>query len=61
MLKLGNRVAAVIVAVWGACLMCTAAVQNWQGLYAQRFFLGFLESGISVRELLVVAYMPWHS
>ena len=49
-----ERVAAGIVCVWGACLMCTAACHNWQSLYAQRFFLGFLESGVSPMFMLVV-------
>jgi MFS family permease len=49
-----ERVAAGIVAVWGVCLMCSAACHNWQGFYAQRFFLGFLESGISPMFMLVV-------
>lgn len=49
-----ERVAAGIVAVWGVCLMCSAACHNWQGFYAQRFFLGLLESGISPMFMLVV-------
>jgi MFS family permease len=49
-----ERVAAGIVSVWGACLMCTAACTNWQGFYAQRFFLGFLESGVSPMFMLIV-------
>jgi MFS family permease len=49
-----ERVAACIIVIWGACLMCTAGVATWQGLYAQRFFLGFLESGISPMFMLVV-------
>ncbi|CAI6341514.1 unnamed protein product [Periconia digitata] len=49
-----ERVAACIVAIWGVCLMCSAACHNWQGFYAQRFFLGFLESGISPMFMLVV-------
>jgi hypothetical protein len=28
------------IAAWGAVLMLTPAVHNWQGMYAQRFFLG---------------------
>lgn len=28
------------IVVWGAIVMLTPAVTNWQGLYAQRFFLG---------------------
>lgn len=42
-----ERVAAGIISVWGVCLMCSAACHNFQGFYAQRFFLGFLESGVS--------------
>lgn len=34
--------------------MCTAAVSTYQGLYAQRFFLGFLESGVSPMFMLIV-------
>ena len=49
-----ERVAAGLIVVWGICLMCTAAVSNFQGLYAERFFLGFLESGISPMFMLVV-------
>lgn len=49
-----ERVASGIVAVWGVCLMCSAACHNWQGFYAQRFFLGFLESGISPMFMLIV-------
>jgi MFS family permease len=49
-----ERVAASIVAVWGVCLMCSAACTNWQGFYAQRFFLGLLESGISPMFMLIV-------
>ncbi|KAF2013611.1 MFS transporter [Aaosphaeria arxii CBS 175.79] len=49
-----ERVAAGIIAVWGVCLMCSAACTNWQTFYVQRFFLGFLESGISPMFMLVV-------
>lgn len=49
-----ERVAAGIVFVWGICLICTTACHNWQALYAQRFFLGILESGISPVLMLVV-------
>jgi predicted MFS family arabinose efflux permease len=50
-----ERVAFAIVAVWGACLMCTAACHNYQSLYAQRFFLGLLESGVSPMFMLIVS------
>ena len=49
-----EKVASGIVFVWGVCLICTVACQTWQGIYAQRFFLGFLESGISPMFMLVV-------
>jgi MFS family permease len=50
-----ERVASAIVCVWGVCLMLTSVVHNWQGLYAQRFFLGMLESGVSPMFMLIVA------
>jgi MFS family permease len=49
-----ERVMFGIVCLWGACLMCTAAVNSYQGLYTQRFFLGMLESGVSPAWMLVV-------
>lgn len=47
-------VASGIVGVWGACLMAAAACTNFEGLFAQRFFLGFLESGIPPMFMLIV-------
>ncbi|EXJ58771.1 hypothetical protein A1O7_06201 [Cladophialophora yegresii CBS 114405] len=35
-----------IIASWGLVLACHAAVQNRQGLYAARFFLGMMEAGL---------------
>ena len=49
-----ERVASAIVIVWGVCLICTVVCVNYQGLYAQRFFLGFLESGISPMFMVIV-------
>ncbi|KAK4939807.1 hypothetical protein LTR10_019980 [Elasticomyces elasticus] len=49
-----ERVAASIILAWGVCLICTPACHNWQGLFAQRFFLGFIESGVSPMFMLVV-------
>ena len=49
-----ERVMFGIVCLWGACLMCTAGVTTYQGLYTQRFFLGMLESGVSPAWMLVV-------
>lgn len=49
-----ERVVFGIVLLWGICLTCTAACHNYQSLYAQRFFLGALESGVSPAWMLVV-------
>ena len=54
-----ERVASIVVTLWGACLICTPACSNYKGLYAQRFFLGFLESGISPTFMLVVVRIPF--
>ncbi|KAF7561053.1 hypothetical protein G7046_g3118 [Stylonectria norvegica] len=49
-----ERVASVIVTLWGLCLILTTVCTNYQGIYAQRFFLGFLEAGISPMFMLIV-------
>ncbi|RMZ13018.1 hypothetical protein D0862_02478 [Hortaea werneckii] len=49
-----ERVASAIVFSWGICLICTVTCTNYQGIYAQRFFLGLLESGISPLFMLIV-------
>ncbi|KAJ4194763.1 hypothetical protein NW759_016479 [Fusarium solani] len=49
-----ERVAATVVGIWGICLLGTMGCQNYRGLYAQRFFLGILESGISPMFMLIV-------
>lgn len=33
--------------LWGGITVCTAAVKSHQGLYVQRFFLGFAEASVS--------------
>lgn len=47
------RVVSVLVTSWGICVLLTAACYNYRGLYAQRFFLGFLESGVSPIFVLI--------
>ncbi|KAL4821219.1 major facilitator superfamily domain-containing protein [Aspergillus spinulosporus] len=42
-----RHVAAGTVTIWGICLILTPLCHNYRSLYAQRFFLGVLESGIS--------------
>ncbi|KAG8631567.1 hypothetical protein KVT40_000707 [Elsinoe batatas] len=49
-----ERVASALVTVWGVCLILTSVCHNYQGIYAQRFFLGFLESGVSPLFMLMV-------
>ncbi|KAF2820572.1 MFS general substrate transporter [Ophiobolus disseminans] len=49
-----EKVASIIVTVWGVCLICTVACRDYKELYAQRFFLGFLESGISPMFMVIV-------
>lgn len=49
-----ERVASSVVTIWGICLILTTVCHNFQGLYAQRFFLGFLEAGISPMFMLIV-------
>lgn len=49
-----DRVGSGLVIVWGICLILTTVCRNWQDLYVQRFFLGFLESGISPLFMLIV-------
>jgi MFS family permease len=49
-----ERVASGIVTIWGICLTLTVACHNYQQLYAQRFFLGLLESGISPMFMVIV-------
>ncbi|KAH8429228.1 uncharacterized protein LDX57_006895 [Aspergillus melleus] len=49
-----ERVASLITTLWGICLTLTPVCYNYQGLYAQRFFLGLLEAGISPMFMLIV-------
>lgn len=49
-----ERVASLIVAVWGLCLVLTTVCTDFRTLYAQRFFLGFLESGIGPVFMVIV-------
>ncbi|RBQ86983.1 hypothetical protein VDGD_20735 [Verticillium dahliae] len=49
-----ERVASAIVTLWGICLILTTVCKDYKGIYAQRFFLGFLESGISPMFMLIV-------
>ncbi|KAJ9632481.1 hypothetical protein H2203_000886 [Taxawa tesnikishii (nom. ined.)] len=50
-----GRILGAVVIVWGGVCMCTAAVTSHQGLYAQRFCLGFVESVIPTGFMCIVA------
>ncbi|PLB51437.1 MFS general substrate transporter [Aspergillus steynii IBT 23096] len=54
-----ERVASLITTLWGICLILTPACFNYQGLWAQRFFLGMLEAGISPMFMLIVG--SWYT
>lgn len=49
-----ERVASGIITFWGLCLILTVVCSDYRGIYAQRFFLGLLESGISPMFMLIV-------
>lgn len=44
----------ITVAIWGAVLMCHGAVENWAGLMAARFFLGFTEAAVAPGFALII-------
>ncbi|KAJ4328321.1 hypothetical protein N0V84_001192 [Fusarium piperis] len=50
-----GRVLGGVVVVWSAICMLTAAVTSHQGLYVQRFFLGFVESIIPTGFMCIVS------
>ncbi|KAJ9494354.1 hypothetical protein H2202_010137 [Exophiala xenobiotica] len=49
-----ERVAAGITFIWGICVMSSAGCKTYGEFYAQRFFLGVIEAGISPLFMLVV-------
>jgi len=50
-----GRTLPVLVILWGVIAMCTAAVTTHQGLYVQRFFLGFVESVIPTTFMTIIS------
>lgn len=50
-----QRVAATIILLWGVCLCCTVVCRDYKSLYTQRFFLGFLEGGVSPMAMVIVS------
>lgn len=50
-----GRILGVVVVLWALVCMLTAAVTSYQGLYAQRFFLGFVESIIPTGFMTIIS------
>lgn len=53
--NMGRILGVVVVVVWSAVCMLTAAVKSWRGLYAQRFTLGFVESIVPAGFMCIVS------
>ena len=49
-----GRLLGIVVVIWSGVCMLTAAVTSYQGLYVQRFFLGFIESIIPVGLMCII-------
>lgn len=50
-----GRILGGIVVVWSAVCLSTAGVTDYRGLYAQRFFLGFVESIVPTGFMCIVS------
>lgn len=50
-----GRILGIVVVLWGIVCMATAGVTTYQGLYAERFFLGFVESVIPTGFMSIVS------
>lgn len=50
-----GRVLGILVIFWGMIAMLTATVTSWRGLFAQRFFLGFVESVLPTAFMTIVS------
>ncbi|KAJ2902300.1 hypothetical protein MKZ38_000766 [Zalerion maritima] len=50
-----GRILGGVVILWALICMLTAAVTSFQGLYAQRFFLGFVESIIPTGFMTIIS------
>ena len=49
-----GKILGSVVCFWALICMLTAAVTSWRGLYAQRFFLGFVESIIPTGFMCII-------
>lgn len=50
-----GRILGGVVILWSLVCMLTTAVTSWKGLYAQRFFLGFVESIIPTGFMVIIS------
>lgn len=50
-----GRVLGTVVILWSGICMLTAAVTSYKGLYAQRFFLGFVESIVPTGFMCIIS------
>jgi MFS family permease len=50
-----GRIIGSLVCLWALICMLTAAVTSWRGLFAQRFFLGFVESIIPTAYMCIIS------
>ncbi|KAI1880126.1 hypothetical protein JX265_001747 [Neoarthrinium moseri] len=50
-----GRTLGVVVCIWALVCLLTAAVTSYQGLYVQRFFLGFIESIIPTGFMTIIS------
>ena len=50
-----GRILGGVVFIWAAICMLTAAVTTYHGLYAQRFFLGFVESIVPTGFMCIIS------
>jgi MFS family permease len=54
-----GRVCAIYCLVWGIVCILTLACFNYPAILAQRFFLGFVESGVSPAFLMLIS--SWYT
>jgi MFS family permease len=52
--KVGHMLGGVV-CLWALICMLTEAVTSWRGLYAQRFFLGFVEAVIPTGYMCIIS------
>jgi len=50
-----SRSCSLYAVIWGAIFLCAPACTTWQGIFAQRFMLGFFEAGITPCFMVLTA------